>query len=126
MYRLSTKEEALLDNLYFDCSFLTFQETQEALVELCEKHKYGLVETLGSQYTAFYLSVQLPAYKGKAKHVGAILEWNRNKGDAYLELSWTQDSVEAYLSSKRAGKDMYEKIMQSLVGKLLTEWSLKV
>lgn len=109
LHKLTTKEEALLDNLCFDCSFLTFQETQEALVELCEKHKYGLVETLGSQYTAFYLSVQLPAYKGISRRVGAILEWNRNKGDSYLELSWSQDSVEAYLSSKRSGKDMYEK-----------------
>jgi len=126
MYKLTIKEESLLDNFYFNSSHLTFQEMQEALVELCEKHNYGLVESLGSQYTAFLITKQLPSYKGNSKAVQAIVEWNRNKGNPFLEMSWTQDTITAYLGSKRTGKDAYEKIMNKFIAGMLTKWQIVV
>lgn len=124
MHRLTEKEQALLDTLYFDVSFLTYGETKEALTELCQKQGLGLVEEIGSQYNAFLIELTLPRINASSVAVKGILEWQRNKGNPFLCLTWADDTTEAYLSSKREKKAIYEKLFQKITGILLTEFSL--
>lgn len=124
MHKLNEKEAALLDTLYFDVSFLTYGETKEALTELCQKTRMGLVEEIGSQYNAFLIELTLPRINASSIAVKAILEHHRNKGMPYLSLSWTDDTMQAYMQSNRAKKNMYDKILQKVVGNVLTEFSL--
>lgn len=124
MYNLTEKQASILEGYKFDCSFLTYGETKEALIYLCEKNGLGLVEEMGSQYTAFLIEITLPRINASSVAVKGILEWQRNKGNPFLCLTWTDDTTEAYLSSKREKKAVYEKLFQKVLGILLTEWSL--
>lgn len=124
MFHLTQKEEALLDTLYFDVSFLTYGETKEALTELCQKTGMGLVEEIGSQYNAFLIELTLPRINAPSIAVKAILEYCRNKGMPFLAMTWTDDTMRAYMNSNRAKKNMYDKILQKVVGNMLTEFSL--